>query len=126
MTERDRANVYVNIELYREYLNYLLNDVHIHKNKLYRYISFDIKHLYKICMQENVYFSKTVCANFQNHIHKHFENNYKRRVVTLDEEAYDIFKVLKKTGYDTHAFINYAIFCRLQSAREETEKNKVR
>ena len=125
MTERDRANVYVNIQLYKEYVDYLVKDVHIHKNKLYRYISFDIKHLYKICMQEDVYFSRTVCSNFQKHIHKYYRNDYKRTMITLDEEAYDIFKVLKKTGYDTHAFINYAIFCRLQSTKDEKE-NKVR
>lgn len=109
MTEKDRIQIYVVNDLYKDYKDILNKkgvDTH---NKLYIYTSIIIVDYYIYCVENSMFEKKEFNKKCYKEIAEAYNLNAKRTTITLTKEAFNVFKDLRRLKIDVNAFVNFAL-----------------
>lgn len=115
MTDKKRLYVDVNIALYEEYKRCLFDDDKVirKKTKLYKYISHDVSTLINILCDKPHALSYNNLRRINKKIINAYGNAYKRKVITLEDDVFDMLMSMRHQRFDVDSLVNYAFMCRV-------------
>ena len=121
MTDKNRLYVDINVALYEEYKRCLFDDDKVirKKTKLYKYISRDVSTLIKILCDKPNALSDNNLIRINKKIINAYGNAYKRKVITLEDDIFDLLVSMRHQRFDVDTLMNYAFMCRIYTYNQK-------